>query len=290
MMKIFITGGTSYLGRHMVPYMNARGHDLCHTWYSTPPIDNFPGYAVQVDIRDTDRFTEIAMDFQPDVLVHLAASNRSENEEAMVASIEQGALGVTKIAQALDCRLIYMSTDVVFDGKQNLYYEDTPVSPLHAYGRAKANAEQMVAAYLNSVIIRPSLIFSLQTKDHGTQWIEASLKLGKDIVLFTDQIRQPVWVDTLSEACLELIHHDYCGIVHIVGRQSLSRAEFGRKMLDWWGISNRETLKFGPMPSYSAWPECLRLDTSLATSILKTPLLGVDEVIKRSTLCQSDPG
>jgi dTDP-4-dehydrorhamnose reductase len=93
----------------------------------------------------------------------------------------------------------------------------------------------------------------------------------------------PVWVNTLSDACLELISHDYSGILHMVGNQRLSRAEMGRKMLDWWNIQNREFLRFAPMPPQAAWPKQLIMDNSLAKHILTTPLLGVDEVIKHGS-------
>lgn len=278
-MKFFITGGSSYLGRHMVPFLCLQGHDVCHTWLSTPPENGFPGRAKQIDMRDFDQLSQTVVQFQPDAIIHLAASNRSTSEDEMVASIIAGAKAVTKIAQSIDCRLIHMSTDVVFDGNQNPYYEDSPVSPPHAYGRAKAKAEQQVSNYKNSVIIRPSLIYGLKIKDRSTEWIEASLKAGKDVTLFTDQIRMPVWTDTLSAACVELANHPYCGKMHIVGSQTISRAEFGLKMLDWWGIYARDTLKLAPTPVAAPWPQTLILDTSLANRLLQTPLLGVDAVI-----------
>ena len=278
-MKIFITGGSSYLGVHMVPYFCKRHHEVCYTWLSTPPEQGAAGTAVQVDVRNAERLSAEVNRFQPDAIIHLAASNRSSSEDAMVAAIVEGAEVITNIAQSLNIRLIHMSTDVVFDGSASPYREDAPVSPPHAYGRAKARAEQVVGSYRNSVIIRPSLIYSLERKDRSTEWIEASLNAGKEVTLFTDQIRMPVSTDTLSAACLELIDHSFSGLLHVVGRQRLSRAEIGQRMLDWWGISNRETLKFIATPPDAPWPKELTMDISLAQKILSTPLLGMDEVI-----------
>ena len=282
-MKIFITGGSSYLGQHMVPYLHERGLEVGHTWFTTPPKVDFPGLSFQVDMRDQERLAEVVNEFQPDAIIHLAASNRSPTEAEMMTSIIDGAKSIARIAESLNCRLIHMSTDVVFDGSLPLYSEDTPVSPMHAYGRAKAEAESEVSQYANSVIIRPSLIYSLKMKDRGIEWVESALNEGQAVTLFTDQIRMPVWTDTLSAACLELINHTYCGILHIVGGQRLSRAEFGRKMLDWWNISNRETLSFVPTPAEAPWPRDITMDISLAQRILETPLLGVDAVIKKSS-------
>lgn len=282
-MKIFITGGSSYLGQHMVPYLHERGHEICHTWNSTPPAGDFPGLSVQVDMCDALRLSDVVTQFRPDAIIHLAASNRSPTEAEMMASIIDGAKSITQIAEFLGCRLIHMSTDVVFDGSQAVYYEDTPVAPMHAYGRAKAEAETLVAQYANSVIIRPSLIYSLEKKDRGIEWVESALNEGEDVMLFTDQVRMPVWTTTLSAACLELINHSYCGIIHIVGDQRISRADFGQKMLDWWQISNRETLSFVPTPENAPWPRDITMDIMLAKQILQTPLLAVDDVIKKSS-------
>ena len=278
-MKIFVTGGSSYLGIHMVPYLSKRHHEVCYSWLSTPPEQGALGTPVQVDVRNREQLSAVIEQFQPDALIHLAASNRSSSEDEMVSSIEGGAEAITKIAQKLSLRLIHMSTDVVFDGSASPYSEDAPVSPPHAYGRAKAQAEKIVGSYERGVIIRPSLIYSLERKDRSTEWIEDSLNAGKEVTLFTDQIRMPVSTDTLSGACLELINHDFSGILHIVGRQPLSRAEIGQRMLDWWEISNRETLKFVPTPPDAPWPKELTMDISLAEKILKTPLLGMDEII-----------
>lgn len=267
------------MGLHVVPYFSRRGNEVCYTWLTTPPAPNSRGIAIQVDVRDVDRLTAEIDNFQPDAIIHLAASNRSPNEDAMVSSIVEGARAITKTAQKLSVRLIHMSTDVVFDGTGSPYSEDAPVSPPHAYGRAKAQAEQIVSSYRNSVIIRPSLIYSLDRKDRSTEWIEAALNAGDEVTLFTDQMRMPVSAETLSSACLELAQHDYCGILHVVGNQQLSRAEIGQRMLDWWGISNRETLKFVATPPNAPWPKELTMDISLAQKVLETPLLGMDDVI-----------
>lgn len=277
-MKVLITGGTSYLGQHMVPYFVNTGHEVVYTWRSTAL--ELDGMAVQLDIRNENAVEQAVVSAAPDGVIHLAASNRSESEAAMTSSIIDGAHNITRICKQHQIRLIHMSTDVVFDGTAAPYDEGDVKNPVHAYGKAKAAAEEIVLTHNNSVVVRPSLIYGLKVKDRSTEWIESALQADQPVTLFTDQIRNPVWVDTLSSACLELLTHSFSGVIHIVGSQVLSRAEFGVRMLDFWGIKKRDALSFAPTPKQLNWPPDLRLNTSRAKSLLNTPMLGVDEVLR----------
>jgi dTDP-4-dehydrorhamnose reductase len=171
-----------------------------------------------------------------------------------------------------------MSTDVVFDGQNAPYRETDPPSPIHDYGRAKAAAETIVGRWVDHVIVRTSLIYGLFIMDRSTEWMSAALAEGRPVKLFDNQLRQPVWAETLCLACLELASSNYCGILNVAGDQSVSRAYFGLKMFDWWGIDGRDLVEVGP--SVSKWPLDTRLDLTVAKEILTTPLLGIDQVLE----------
>lgn len=277
-MKVLITGGTSYLGQHMVPYFAEAGQEVVYTWRSTQ-LD-LGSDAIQLDIRNEKAVEQTILAVKPAAVIHLAASNRSENEALMTSSIIEGATNITNCCKRNGIRLIHMSTDVVFNGTDAPYAELDKKNPVHAYGQSKSAAEEIVLAHANSVVIRPSLIYGLRIKDRSTEWIESALQKSQPVTLFTDQIRNPVWVDTLSSACLELLDHEFNGLIHIVGNQTLSRAVFGVRMLDFWNIQVGDTLRFAPTPENLNWPPDLRMDTQLAKETLKTPLLGVDEVLR----------
>jgi dTDP-4-dehydrorhamnose reductase len=166
---------------------------------------------------------------------------------------------------------------VVFDGRQGPYDESAPLNPLHAYGRAKAAAEALVAGYDDHVIVRTSLIYGLEIMDRSTEWIAATLRAGQKVTLFDDQWRNPIWAATLSQACLELVEPGYRGVLHVAGELAMTRADFGLKLLDWWGINERDGLRIGP--SDDRWPRDCRLDVSLAQRTLISKLPGVDQVL-----------
>jgi dTDP-4-dehydrorhamnose reductase len=275
--RILITGGSSFLGQHLLPLAPPQNQTL-YTYFNHVPA-GLPGNGRpldgrQLDLRDSEATLELVSDWQPQVIIHLAGSDRSED---MTAVICRGAENIVQAAQAANARLIHLSSDVIFDGRSGPHPESAPPSPIHAYGAAKAAAESIVAAYANHVIVRTSLIYSLTQMDHGTKWLVSALQAGQPVTLFDDQFRNPVWAETLARACLELVDLDFRGILNVAGSQELSRAEFGLKMLDWWGIQERATLSSGPSPE--TWPKDCRLDVSLAVRLLSTPMLGVDAVV-----------
>jgi dTDP-4-dehydrorhamnose reductase len=273
MSHVLITGGSGYLGRHLVP-LAEDVHEVLATYYQ----NDVTGTGQQLDVRDEAAVATLVNRFHPDVILHTAGSDRSPDSDDV---IRLGATHIAHAAASVDARLIHLSTDVIFDGRKAPYDEDAPPKPLHAYGRAKADAESTVRRYGNHVIVRTSLIYGLTVMDRGTAWIAKSLKDGKPVTLFTDQRRNPVWVETLSRSLLELADSDFVGVLNVAGRQPLSRADFGRRMLDWWGIDARDLLSFGTSDP-EKWPADLELNLSRAEALLSTPLWGVDEVLSRA--------
>lgn len=274
---ILITGGSSYLGQHLVPQALRQAEsakDVIYTYYSRDPLALDNGR--QLDLRDGSAVAELVDDVRPATIIHTAGSNRPA--ETMEAVIRQGTTWISEAAAYHKARLIHISTDVVFDGQRAPYRESDPPSPLHAYGRAKADAESTVQWNPDHVIVRTSLIYGLEKMDRGTAWMVEALQSGRPVTLFTNQIRNPIWAEALSEALLELAANEYKGILHVAGSQRLSRAAFALKMLDWWGITQRETLFFGPGDG-ERWPRDCTLDIVRAQRVLRTPLPGVDQVL-----------
>lgn len=272
MSRILITGGSSYLGQHLIPLALAN-HEICYTFYHRDPL-NLP-QGSYVDIRNAQRLKELILKFAPDVIIHTAGSNRSPD---MADVIVNGAENIRAAAYAINARVIHISTDVLFDGEHAPYRETDPPRPIHAYGKAKAEAETIISRLPSHAIVRTSLIYSLKQMDLGTQWMVNALRTGENVTLYTDQLRNPVWIHTLSQACLELAQNNFSGILNVAGSQAMSRAEFGLKMLGWWNITERDTLQTGPSNPI-LFPRDCRLDLTLARQRLVTPLPGVDEVI-----------
>ena len=271
-MRLLITGGSSYLGRRLVA-LAAATHTVAYTFFSHNPLA-LPG-GRHLDVRRAADVAALAASFRPQAIIHLAGSNRSPD---MAAAITDGAVHVTNAARALDARLLHLSTDVIFDGTAGPYREADRPAPRHAYGAAKLAAEESIRRWPDHVIVRTSLIYGLQEMDNGTAGFAAALRAGRPLTLYTNQLRTPIWIDSLCAALLELLHLDFQGTLHVAGAQALSRAAFGLRLLDYWGVDDRATLHLAPDVAQRFPADC-RLDSTLAQQLLTTPLPGVDAVL-----------
>ena len=270
--RILVTGGSGYLGRHLVAL--ARGDDeVFYTFFNHDPLGTPAG--IHLDLRDRRAVHELVQSVQPDAVIHTAGSEGSNDSANVILS---GAKHIAEAMRMTGGRLIHLSTDVIFDGRSAPYDESRSPSPLHAYGRSKAAAEATVGSYDNYVIVRTSLIYGLDIMDRGTKRMVETLRAGEPYTLFSDQRRNPVWVETLSRACLELASLEYVGVLNVAGGQVLSRAEFGPRLLNWWHVTERTNLTVGPSDG-KKWPRDLELDLRCARGLLTTPLLGADEVL-----------
>lgn len=274
MARLLITGGSSYLGQHLVPLAAAQ-NQTSYTYFTHNPLPAPSGY--KLDVREGPAVQTLVKQLQPEIIIHTVGSNRPADMENVIIS---GTRHVTEAAVMAGARLIHISTDVVFNGQDAPYGEDAPPTPIHAYGRAKTEAETIAAEHPDHVIVRTSLIYGLQIMDMGTRWLVEALRSKRPVTLFGDQRRNPVWADTLSSACLELAASNFRGILHVAGEQVLTRAEFGLRMLDWWGITDRASLSIGSS-DHTKWPADCTFDLSRARGAINTPLPGVDAVLTR---------
>ena len=132
--------------------------------------------------------------------------------------------------------------------------------------------------------MRTSLIYGLEEIDHGTRSFAERLERGQEVRLFTDALRQPIWVETLARALLELAESRRPGFLNLAGSQILSREQFGRRMLGWWQIDDQGMVS-GVLARDVApgVPRDLRLRLYRAQRELSVPLAGVDEVLGSTT-------
>jgi dTDP-4-dehydrorhamnose reductase len=272
--RLLVTGGSGYLGRHIARRVAVGWPGEWHyTTFSADPLALPQG--VRLDVRDGAAVAQFVADFAPDAVIHTAGSNTTPD---MAAVIVDGTRHVAAAAARAGARLVHLSTDSVFGGDRAPYDESAAPAPINDYGRDKAAAEALALAHPNAVVVRTSLIYGLDEMDNGTAWMAAALRAGQPVTLFTNQRRNPVWVETLVDACLELLDLPTTGVLNVAGRQTLSRAQFGLRLLEYWGVVERVTLRLAE-DSSGRWPVDCTIDVSRAGRLLRTPLLGVDEVL-----------
>jgi dTDP-4-dehydrorhamnose reductase len=283
--RMLVTGGSGYLGDWVVQL-------ACADWsvtatYLSHAVEKSGADWRQLDVRDEAAVMALVNEVRPQVIVHTASLNpgRGDDFEAVNAV---GSRSVACAAAGIDARLIHISTDVIFDGQRGSYVEDDSPSPITAYGRSKALAEEQVrASGAEAVIVRTSLIYGWRpTVARAVQWMIDDLQAGKSVRLWTDEMRCPIWVESLAAAVVELAELSYAGPLHVAGAQPLSRYEFGVRMLRFHGVDSSSVIPV-PSPKDKLRPLDCTLDCSRARALLRTrtrgvrPLPGVDEVLDR---------
>ncbi len=280
---VLITGGSGYLGRHLTA--KASGSFGVYTTYNSRSGQIRAGHSLPLDVTDRAAVLDLVTSLSPQAVVHTAAVNPGRGDtQTMMRVNAMGSRYIAEAAIAVGARLVHVSTDVVHDGKDAPYADEAPASPLNAYGRSKARAETNVAEIdPQAVIVRTSLIYGLKEMDRGTASFVKRLTQHKLLILFNDVIRQPIWVETLAEALLKLVSIDFGGTLNIVGRQALSRAEFGRRMLAYWQVDDYDLLVSGAAADISATiPLNLRLSIDKAEQLLQMTFPGIDQVLALS--------
>lgn len=277
---LLITGAGGYLGRRVARQAAERG-----TVYRAVHRSSAPGGAhdeVSLDVTDRGDVLRVFAALRPDAIVHAAAINPGQGDEPAMWRVNvEGSQNVAEASRAVGARLVAVSTDIVHDGRAAPYGDDAPPSPINGYGRSKAAAEAVIlGADPDAVVVRASLIYGLDEMDRGTAGFARRIAAGEPQMLFGDVIRNPVWVETLAEALVRLATKSYSGVLNVAGRQALSREEFGRRMLDYWGVDGDGLIRSGRAADVSASiPLDLRLVVDRTEELLAMEFPGVDDVL-----------
>ncbi len=187
-----------------------------------------------VDITDYESLERIIAGSEAKTIVHMAAKTDvdaceddkilGEDGQAWMVNVI-GTENIVKIAQKLGKRVIYISTDFVFDGTKDFYTEDDKPNPVNWYGYTKYEGEKRVSNYSeNNAILRiayPYRAVFFQKKDFVRRIIE-KIKDEKEISGLIDHIITPTFIDDISDALDIFIEKELIGIYHVVGSQSLS--------------------------------------------------------------------
>ena len=261
---LLITGGSGYLGARLVRVTQGRW-PVVATFYQHP--DLVPDVdTMLLDIRDAAATARLIETVRPFAVIHTAVSMTPDEMDDVIIG---GTENVARAADRVAARLVHLSTDVAFDGKGSWYQEDDPLGPVHAYGRAKAAAEKVVAVIAKDyVIVRTSLITGFVPPDPRTAWVLDSIRQRRPITLFTDELRCPIWVGDLAEACLQLAESSYTGILHVAGPEALSRYELGVLLAHLYGLDPAGITPGSATKSGLSRPRDCTLDINRARRLL----------------------
>lgn len=221
--KILVTGARGMLGWALTK-------ELCQEY-------QFVGIDIEdADITDENQIKEEIFKIRPDIVIHTAAytdvDNCERNKELTHRVNAKGTENVANACKLCQAKLIYISTDFVFDGMKNSpYTEEDPPNPINTYGWSKFEGEKAVQSILpNHLIIRTAWLFG----PHGKNFVDKILQLAHtehQLKVVDDQTGSPTYTIDLARAIGILIKKDPTGIIHVTNWGSCTWFEFAKKIL-----------------------------------------------------------
>lgn len=243
MKKLLITGAGGFVGSALTAMASASWET--HAVYHTLPAKTGPTYeSHQLDIADEIETDELICAVHPDVIIHCAAAGQFDycfqHREAAERTNISGTGNIASAVEKTNAKMIYLSTDLVFDGDRGMYAENDVPEPCCVYGQTKFGGEKILASVCSDYCIaRIALLYgSSRTGNTSfTETIADTLERGDQIRLFTDEYRSPLYVANLCEILLELAQRDDLkGLFHICGNERMSRFDFGLKLAETFGF------------------------------------------------------
>ncbi|MBO7719458.1 MAG: dTDP-4-dehydrorhamnose reductase [Methanosphaera sp.] len=230
-MKFFITGGSGLLGSRIATVADDK-HELVLS-HNSNPTDN----TVKCDITNEEEVKKIIREVNPNVIIHCAAMTNvdlCEDEVDKAYKVNGDATGyLAKASDDVNAKMIYVSTDFVFDGQKGNYSESDEVNPLGVYAKSKYDGEVQLQRYTsNWAIARVSVLYGWHERLNFTTWVIDELRKKHEINIVTDQINSPTLADNAAEAMFEIARQDKNGIYHTAGNDLISRYDFTRQIAD----------------------------------------------------------
>lgn len=227
-MKVFVTGVGGQLGHDVVNELCARNHEAVGSDIAKEYSGVADGTAVttvpyvQLDITDRTAVDTTIERIKPDVIIHCAAwtavdaAEDAENREKVYAINALGTQYIAEAAKAVDAKMVYISTDYVFDGHGERPWEpdDKCYDPLNVYGKSKLDGELAVASILDKFfIVRIAWVFGL----NGKNFIKTMINVGKihdTVRVVNDQIGTPTYTLDLARLLVDMVETEKYGYYH----------------------------------------------------------------------------
>ena len=292
-MKIVVTGVNGQLGQECIREAEARGHDLIGTDIQDEYTGKGNAEYVRLDITDRSAVYETIEKLKPDAIIHCAAwtavdaAEEPENKEIVHAINALGTQYIAEAAKTVNSKMMYISTDYVFDGKGTRPWkpDDKNFSPLNYYGVTKLEGELAVERALNKFfIVRIAWVFG-----RGKNFVKTMIQVGKThdaVRVVNDQMGTPTYTADLSRLLVDMIESDKYGYYHATqseGGDYISWYDFCCEFYRQYGLKTKvipvTTEEYGL--SKAKRPENSRLDKSKLLENGFIPLPDWKDAIRR---------
>lgn len=296
-MKLLVIGGSGLLG-YKLAKKSSEKYETFLT-YNFRPVNLEGCTALKLDKCDREAVFELLEKIRPDVVIDTAALHNvdyceTHPEEAWKVNVE-GTRNVAEACKRIGAKIIFISTDYVFDGEKGCYTEEDAPNPLSYYAKTKLEAEKIIQSLgIRYVIARPSVIYGWNPNEvlglksssgksvNFVVWALQKLERGEEIKAVTDQYNCPTLADNLAEALLIMAASEKQGIYHTAGKECVNRYQFTLKVAE---VFNLDKSLIKPVTSeifkqIAKRPKKCCLDVSKAERDFGIKFLTVEEGLK----------
>ena len=224
-MKVLVTGANGQLGYDVVRELQKQN------------IKCYGATRKDFDLVDFEATEKFIVDYRPDIVIHCAAYtavDKAEDEQGLCYLVNASATeNIAEICKKINAKMLYISTDYVFDGTKEGFYEvDDIPNPINVYGKTKLLGEQAVQRILDKYfIVRISWVFG----DYGNNFVKTMLKLGKErkeLNVVADQYGSPTYTADLAPLLVDMVKTNKYGIYHATNEGVCTWAEFAEEIFE----------------------------------------------------------
>lgn len=279
MSRNLVIGSCGLIGEHLMRTSINKGLDTVGTDFA------YKDTALFIDIRQVNTIRTVLRENKPNIIFLPAAIPNVDycelNPLESYATNVEGVYNVVTEANIIGAKLVYFSSDYIFDGKDGPYCEEDTANPINEYGRQKLIAEHHIALHSkNYLIIRTTVVYGCERQ--GKNFIYRLLKTlqNKEIIKVPmDQMGNPTYAPNFAEAVIELANQRITGIYHVVGPDRINRYDFAREAAKIFGL--KEELIQPILTSDLRQPALRPLNAGMkvdkAKAVLSTKLMGYCE-------------
>lgn len=282
LVKVFLTGGSSLLGKSLKETAPKR-HTIESTWYT-----NYQPDLHQMNVTDKSQVRYVFDKVQPEIVIHCAANGSVDHAEKNYQEVYQvnvnGTDNILTAAKDYEAKIIYISSNAVFDGESPPYSEDSACNPVNAYGKIKLQAERLVKDSKHWLIIRPFLLYGRHFVGGRRNWATLTvdkLRESNIMTIVNDTYWMPTYAKDCAKAIWKLLEYE-SEIFHVAGPDTVSLFEFVSKVavVFWLKSENIKPVGSNFFPNIAPRPRDTTYDLSKINA-LGIKLSGIEKGLKK---------
>ncbi|HET7011748.1 MAG TPA: SDR family oxidoreductase [Anaerolineales bacterium] len=285
MTRVLVSGASGLLGANLVLSLIERHEVIGIT--RTTGLRHGRLEAHRIDLAEPGAARRVLEETRPEAVVHCAAAtdvDACERDPSTARRLNVDmAESVARAAAEAGTRLLHISTDAVFDGEGGPYAEDDVAQPINVYGETKLAGEKAVlSANPGALVVRTNFFgWNATSKVNLAEWFVNRVQSGAEAQGFTDVFFSPLLVNDLAGLLEALLGSDANGLLHLPGRDCVSKYDFGRRVVRAMGLDERRVRparsEAAALPARRPLRVCL--DGAKARELLGSSLPSIDDGI-----------